>query len=200
MHTRPTPRTARTLACAVAALALSATGLAPASAQQPMQKMRPGLWEHSVSMKSQSGEMEAAMAQAQKSLAAMPPAQRKQMQDMVAAQGLGITLGDKGHSIKVCVTPEQAAIDSFPQQDGCTQKVQRVDASTMKVSFQCKPDPGEAPTSGEGTVSFQGDKAYTGQFKIKTTMDGKPEQMEMAQKGQWLSRDCGAIKPAPMER
>ena len=197
MHTRPTPRTARTLACAAAALALSATGLTPASAQQPMQKMRPGLWEHSVSMKSQSGEMEAAMAQAQKSLAAMPPAQRKQMQDMMAAQGLGITLGDKGHSIKVCVTPEQAAMDSFPQQDGCTQKVQRVDASTLKVSFSCKGDADSPATSGDGTVTLQGPKAYTGQFKIKTMgANGKPDQIDMGQSGKWLSDACGATQPA----
>lgn len=182
------------------ALALLAGGVvAPASAQQ--QKMSPGLWEHSMSMKSQSGKMEAALAQAQKAMASMPAAQRKQMEQMMAAQGLNISSGPQGQTtIKVCITPEQAAMDSMPQQEGCTQKVQRVDASTMKVSFQCKPEPGEAPTSGEGTVSFQGDKAYTGQFKIKTTMDGKPEQMEMAQKGKWLSRDCGTIKPAPMER
>ena len=198
MHILSKPRTARTLACAATAVwALSAIGLAPASAQQPMQKMRPGLWEHSVSMKSQSGEMEAAMAQAQKSLAAMPPAQRKQMQDMMAAQGLGITLGDKGHSTKVCVTPEQAAMDSFPQQDGCTQKVQRVDASTLKVSFNCKGDADSPATSGDGTVTLQGPKAYTGQFKIHTTgANGKPDRIDMAQSGKWLSDACGATQPA----
>ena len=178
-----------------AVLAGAAGALAPASAQE---KMRPGLWEHSVSMKSQSGEMEAAMAQAQKSLAAMPPAQRKQMQDMMAAQGLGITLGDKGHSIKVCVTPEQAAMDSFPQQDGCTQKVQRVDASTLKVSFSCKGDAKNSPpTSGDGSVTLQGPMAYTGQFKIKTMgANGKPDQIDMAQSGKWLSDACGATQPA----
>ena len=53
------------------------------------------------------------------------------------------------------------------------------------------------PTSGEGTVQFQSPTAYTGQFKIKTTgLTGKPEQIDMAQQGQWLSGECGAIKPA----
>ena len=193
--------TARVFVFTAAVLALSAGALAPASAPQPMQKMRPGLWEHSGTLKSQSGQIEAAMAQAQKSMAAMPPAQRKPMEQMMAAQGLGITLGDKGHSTKVCVTPEQAAMDSFPQQDGCTQKVQRVDASTMNMTFQCKGDTDTPPTSGEGTVQLQGSAAYTGQFKIKTAgANGKPEQIDMAQSGKWLSDNCGAIKPARMGR
>ena len=118
----------------------------------------------------------------------------------MAAQGIGISSGSQSQTLKVCITPEQAAMDNLPQQDGCTQKVQRVDASTMKVSFQCKAEPGEAPTSGEGTVSFQSPKAYTGQFKIKSTINNKPEQLDMAQKGKWLSGDCGAIKPAPTAR
>ena len=57
-----------------AAALLAAAGGAHA---QP-QKLRPGLWEHTVAMKSQSGQMEAAMAQMQKSLASMTPEQRKQ--------------------------------------------------------------------------------------------------------------------------
>lgn len=166
-----------------------------------MEKMRPGLWEHNVTLKSQSGQIEAAMAQAQKAMAAMPPAQRKQMEQMMAAQGVGIGSGaNKGHTVKVCVTPEQAAMDEMPQQDGCTQKVQRVDARTMKMTFQCKGDDDTPPTSGEGTVQLQGPAAYTGQFKIKTTTNGKPEQIDMAQSGKWLSDNCGAIKPAPMGR
>lgn len=178
-----------------AVLALSTAVMAPASAQE---KMRPGLWEHSVKMKTQSGQMEAALAQAQQAMASMPPAQRKQMEQMMAAQGLELGSGPQGQTtVKVCITPEQAALDQMPQQEGCTQKMQRLDASTMKVSFSCKAEPGEAPTSGEGTVKLAGPTAYTGNFKIKTSQGGKPEQIDMAQTGRWLSSDCGAIKPAP---
>ena len=181
-----------------AVLALSTAVVAPASAQE---KMRPGLWEHSVSMTSQSGKMEAAMAEAQQAMAKMPPAQRKQMEQMMAAQGLNISSGPQGQTaVKVCITPEQAAIDQIPQQEGCTQKVQRVDAKTMQVSFSCKGESGEGPTSGEGTVKFDSPTAYSGHFKIKTTQDGKPEQLDMAQTGRWLSNDCGSIQPAPTGR
>ena len=181
-----------------AVLACAAGALAPASAQE---KMRPGLWEHSVTMKSQSGQMEAALAEAQKAMANMAPARRKQMEQMMAAQGIHLSSGPQGQtSVKVCITPEQAAIDQIPQQDGCTQKVQRTDASTMQVSFSCKGESGEGPTSGEGTVHFQGPTGYSGNFKINTQQNGKPEQIDMAQTGRWLSNDCGAIKPAPTGR
>ncbi len=178
-----------------AALALLASMAGGASAQQ---RMRPGLWEHSVNMKSQSGQMEAALAEMQKSLASMPPEQRKQMEQMMAQQGVG--MGPKGQTVKVCITKEQADLDNIPQQEGCTQKVQRVDASTMKVAFSCKGSQGQPPSSGEGTITMQGPTAYTGQFRFKTETQGKPEQIDMAQSGKWLSDNCGAIKPMPSGR
>lgn len=184
----------RSIVCA-AALTLLAGASGAASAQQ---KMRPGLWEHSVAMKSQSGQMEAAMAEMQKSLASMPPEQRKQMEQMLAQQGVG--MGPKGQTVKVCITKEQADLDHIPQQQGCTQKVQRVDASTMKVAFSCKGGQDQPPSSGEGTITMQGPTAYTGQFRFKTQTQGKPEQIDMAQSGKWLSESCGAIKPLPMGR
>ena len=175
---------------ASAALALLASVAGGAQAQQ---KMRPGLWEHHVSMKSQSGQMEAAMAEMHKSMASMPPEQRKQMEQMLAQQG--VSLGPQGQAVKVCVTKEQAEADHLPQQEGCTQNVQRINASTMKVAFSCKGGQGQPPSSGEGTVSMQGPTAYTGNFKVKTTSNGKPEQIDMVQNGKWLAADCGTIKP-----
>ena len=98
------------------------------------------------------------------------------------------------------ITKEQADLDNIPQQEGCTQKVQRVDASTMKVAFSCKGGQDQPPSSGEGTITMQGPTAYTGQFRFKTQNQGKPEQIDMAQSGKWLSANCGAIKPMPMGR
>jgi hypothetical protein len=180
------------LAIAVTTAVLMPGALGLAHAQ--VQKMRPGLWEHSVVMKSQSGQMEAAMAKMQKSLAGMPPEQRKQIEKMLAQQG--VSMGPKGQTVKICVTKEQADMDNMPQQEGCTQKVQRISADTMKVAFSCKGRQGQPPSSGEGTVSLQGTTAYTGQFKFKTENEGRPEQIDMAQSGKWLSDNCGASKPA----
>ena len=176
---------------AVPAAALVA--LSGAASAQP-QKMRPGLWEHAVSMKSQSGQMEAAMAQMQKSLASMPPAQRKQMELMLAQQGLG--MGPTGQTIKVCITPEQANLDAIAPQEGCIQNVKRTGPNSVAMTFSCKGDSDQPPTSGEGAITFSGPTAYAGNFKVKTTSNGKPEQIDMAQSGKWLAAECGAIKPA----
>lgn len=61
----------------MAALWLAAT----ASAQQ----IKPGLWENTSQM---GGAMGAPMAQMQQQMASMPPAQRKQMEAMLAQQGI----------------------------------------------------------------------------------------------------------------
>ncbi len=53
------------------------------------QTLKPGLWEINNKMQSGSGEMEQAMASMEKQMAGMPPQQRKQMQDMLAKQGMG---------------------------------------------------------------------------------------------------------------
>ena len=177
-------------AMTAAVLLPGALGLAHA---QP-QKIRPGLWEHSVVMKSQSGQMEAAMAQAQKAMASMTPAQREQMEKMLSQQG--VTLGPNGNTVKVCISAAQADLDHLPVQEGCTQKVQRTGSNSVAMTFSCQGHQGQPPTSGEGTMTFSGPTAYAGNFKVKATSNGKPEQIDMAQTGKWLSADCGAIKPA----
>lgn len=187
MHT-PIPR--------ALAFVLSATVLGPglwATAHAQTQKLRPGLWENSVTMKSQSGQLEAAMAQMQKSMASLTPAQRKQMEQAMAQQG--VSMGPSGNTVKVCITPEQADLDRIPAQEGCTQNVQRTGPNAVAMTFSCKGTQGQPPTTGEGTMTFQGPTAYTGNFKVKTTSNGKPEQIDMVQNGKWLAADCGAIKP-----
>jgi hypothetical protein len=162
-------------------------GLALAQAQ----KMRPGLWEHSFTMKSQSGQMEKAMSEMQQQLASMPPDQRKMMEQMMAQQGRG--MGAKGSSIQMCITKEQAERDEVPQQEGgCSQQVMQRTANTIKVKFSCTGNP---PTSGESEVTFASPTAYTGKSVVNTTVEGKPERMTMDQSGKWLSADCGSIKP-----
>lgn len=177
------------LIVSTAALALLAGAAGGASAQQ---RMRPGLWEHSVNMKSQSGQMEAAMAEMQKSLASMPPAQRKQMEQMMAAQGVKLGQGG-GMSVQVCVTPEMAAQQEVPvQKEGdCTTKVQSRSGNTMKVAFSCK----NPPSSGEGTYVFRGDTGYDMKMLVKTTEGGKPVTTTMEGTGRWLGADCGKVKP-----
>lgn len=173
---------------AITALACASLG---GAAHAQAQKMRPGLWEHSFTMKSQSGQMEKAMSEMHQQMAAMPPEQRKMMEQMMAQQGMGV--GTPGKSVKVCITKEQAERDEIPQQEGnCTQQVVQRSGNTIKVKFSCAGNP---PTSGEGEITFLSPTAYTGKTTVNTTVDGKPERMTMDQTGKWLSGDCGSIKP-----
>lgn len=169
---------------------LAAAVLTAATAAQA-QSIKPGLWEHGFTIKSASGQMEAGMAEMQKQMAALPPDQRKMMEQMLAQQGVG--MGPKGQSVRICITPEEAARQEVPAAEGnCTQKVTQRSANTIKVSFSCADKP---PSSGEGEITFLSPTAYSGKMQVRTTVDGKPERMDMTTTGKWLAADCGAIKP-----
>jgi hypothetical protein len=140
-------------------------------------------------MKSQSAEMEKAMAQAQAAMANMTPEQRKQMDAMMAKNG--IAMGGAPNTVRMCITPEQAALRQVPTRDGCTHTMQH-NGNTTRMQFSCAGDP---PSSGEGQFTLLSPKAYDGEFTFTTQRQGKPEVMQTKQSGKWLSADCGAIKP-----
>jgi Protein of unknown function (DUF3617) len=183
------------LAVPLALAALATLCALPASAQ----KLAPGLWEHSVTMKTDSGRMEAGMARMQQQLAAMPPEKRKQVEAMMAGQGMGAMGGGAGQPmvVKVCLTPEQAAGDEMPQSDGqCKQLSQERSGKTLRFKFACS---GERAATGEGEYTLDSDKAHHGRTVISTTAQGKPERMDMTHTARWLAADCGAVKPRPMK-
>lgn len=155
------------------------------------QSTKPGLWEINQKVGG-NPEMDKAMAEMQQQLASMPPAQRKQMEQMMAAQGVKLGQGG-GMSVQVCVTPEMAAQQEVPvQKEGdCTTKVQSRSGNTMKVAFSCK----NPPSSGEGTYVFRGDTGYNMKMLVKTTEGGKPVTTTMEGTGRWLGADCGKVKP-----
>jgi hypothetical protein len=175
-------------------LALSAALLALGASAAWAQSTKPGLWEIQHKMGG-NPEMDKAMAEMQKQLAAMPPEQRKMMQDMMAKQGGGMpTMGAGGAmAMKVCITPEMAARNDMPQQTegDCTTTITSRSGSTLKMKFVCT----KPPSSGEGTYTFKGDTAYTMQMTMSSQHQGKPQNMTMDGQGKWLSADCGAIKP-----
>jgi hypothetical protein len=157
------------------------------------QNLKPGLWEVNNKMQSSSGQMEKAMAESQKQMAAMPPEQRKMMQDMMAKQGLSMGPGAGGNmAVKICMTKEMAERNELPAQQGdCKTTNSPRSGNTMKMSFACT----QPPSSGEGTVTFVSPEAYTMKMTMKSMMQGKPETMTMDGGGKWLSADCGNIKP-----
>ncbi len=157
------------------------------------QSTKPGLWEITHKMGG-SAEMDQAMAQMQQQLASMPPAQRKQMEDMLAKQGMsmGASAGG-GISVKVCMTREMAERNEMPQaqQGDCKSTASPRVGNTQKISFVCT----QPPSSGEGQITFTSNEAYTMKMVTTTSVKGKPEKMTLDGSGKWLSADCGAVKP-----
>lgn len=160
------------------------------------QKIAPGLWEHAMTMKSDSGGIEKQMAQMQQELAKMPPAQRKQMEQMMAGRGVGMGGGPgQPTTIQVCLTPEQAARDEWPQHDGrCKQTSMERSGNKMRFKFACTGDP---PTHGEGETTIENAKAHSGRVVVDSVVKGKPERMEIQTRARWLAADCGSVKPRP---
>jgi hypothetical protein len=177
--------TFRSLACTFA--------LSLAAAAAGAQTMKPGLWEVTTKIGG-SAEMDKAMAQMQQQLSSMPPAQRKQMEEMMAKQGVGLAGGSGGGmTAKVCVSKEMAARNQMPvqQQGNCTTTTSDKTASSMKMKFTCT----SPPSSGEGQFTFSGDSAYTMKMNVTSTQQGTPRNTTLDSSGKWAAADCGAVKP-----
>lgn len=153
--------------------------------------LRPGLWEHTTAIKSQSGEMEKAKKQMDQQMASMPPEQRKMMEQMMASQGIAQT--PQGNSVKTCITPQDAKLNIVPQTDQrCKQQILKQSGNSVRFKYECQGNP---HSSGEGEYIIKNNKAYTGKMSVRTTVQGHTEVMQMDQSGKWLSDDCGKLKP-----
>lgn len=172
-------------------LALIALAAAAPPLARAQEKILPGLWEHTFSMKSETGRMEALQQQMQTQMAALPPAQRQQMEAMMAQRGVAI--GPRGNTFKVCISKEDAAADRLPQNDErCQQQTLQRSGNTVRFKFSCATEP---PASGEGQFTVTNPKAYTGSSTVNTVVQGQPERMLVSTNGRWVGADCGALAP-----
>jgi hypothetical protein len=184
------PRAARNFLLPVIAVAV-AVGIAHA------QSIKPGLWE-SKSKMTGSPEMEAAMAQAQKQLAAMPPEQRKQMEAMLAKQGMGSSQGKDGETVtRICMTKEMVDRKAPPaMQPGCTATASKFEGNKQTYGFSC---PGKG--AGEGVVTFRSDTEFHTAMTM-TADDPRAQAMTMKidATSRFVSSDCGDVKPLPVPK
>jgi hypothetical protein len=174
-----------------ASLLVAAAAAAALSLPVAAQSLKPGLWE--VSNKMDNPQMNQAMAEMQKQLAAMPPAQRKQMEEMMAKQGVKMGSGGAqgGMAAQICMTQEMTERGDVPIQGNCKITQQSRSGNTTKMAYTCA----NPPSSGEGTFTYHGPEAYSSRTVVKTTVQGKPETITMEGSGKWLKADCGNLKP-----
>ena len=184
----PSIRLNRSLVLAAACAAFTAV---PAAAQT----MKPGLWEITNKMGG-SGEMGAKMAaaqeQMQKAMASMSPEQRKQMEKMMAQQGVNMAPGTGGGmSTRICVSKDMAARNEAPaqQQGDCKQEQLQRSGNTTKFRYTCS----NPPSTGEGEIVVHSPESYT--MKMSVTQKGQKDRMTMEAQGKFISSDCGSLKP-----
>jgi hypothetical protein len=159
------------------------------------QSLKPGLWEttHKTQFDGNS-ETSQKMAQAQQQMANMPPEQRKMMEEMMKSRGISMNIGAGGSAmtVKYCMTKEMAERKEIQAQRGeCKSTHTPMGPGKMKIAFTCS----NPPSSGEGEVTFSSPEAYSMKMVVNTTMQGKPEKMNMDASAHWLAADCGDIKP-----
>jgi hypothetical protein len=179
----------RLLAAGVAAL----TG----TLAQAEPHLRPGLWEETVTVKSDNAQANAAMEQMKARMAAMTPEQREAMEKMMASHGVGMGAGSgPANAIRVCVTKEQADRGFKPEDNGhCTRSNVSTSGNTTSFDFACKSE--RSSVTGHGSFTARGDTAFT----ASTTADNVSPKMTMHIQsdiaGRFVSTDCGDVKPMP---
>jgi len=164
------------------------------------QSMKPGLWEVSTRMQGAAGgQLAEAQAQMQEQMKNMPPEQRKMMEERMAQRGMRMGPGGPGTgmTVQMCVTKEMAERHDMPQGRGeCRTTSQQKSGNTMKVAFACS----NPPSTGEAQMTFSGPEAYSSKVTVNTTVNGRPETMNMDSSGKWLASDCGSVKPPMMPK
>ena len=172
---------------------LTAAALAAAAFAASAQTMKPGLWE--INNKMNNPQMDAAMAEMQKQMAAMPPDQRKQMEAAMAQRGVQMVqpAAGGGMAVRMCMTKEMIERNDVPmqQQSDCKITSQSKSGSTTRMAFTCA----NPPSSGEGEYTVVSPDAYRSKMTMKTVVNGKPETTNMETAGKWLGADCGTVKP-----
>jgi hypothetical protein len=163
---------------------------AGAMAAAPAQIIKPGLWETNNKMGG-NAKMQDAMALMQQQMAKLGPEQRARAEGLMAKHG--VSIGNDGVAVKMCVTPEMAAQQQLPlQQHGnCTYQHAPMTGNSMKYSFTCT----NPQASGDGTVTFASPTSYTSAMRVTSSATGSPETVSVDSIGHWVGADCGGIQP-----
>ena len=170
---------------------IAAAILSAAMASANAQTIKPGLWEPHNTVKTGDLQTDAAIQTAMQQLANMPPAQRAQMEAMLAQNGVSVPKvgGDGSMTVTACVTPEMAAKKELPlnQKGNCTSKTVPA-AGGLDVSFSCS----NPTSSGQGRIRFSDDSHYTMIMDVNTEATGAPQQVKVNSTGRWVGASCPA--------
>lgn len=158
----------------------------------PAADMKPGLWEIKTLRQVVDGQdIHAQMQAMQKQLAALPAAQRKQMEAMMAGQGVGMS--DSG-AVRICIS-EEAARRNAPVIDPkgeCQPRMLTRSGNTVRFEIDCTMD--GRRTQGKGESTFSGDSVHSRMDMTTTGPDGH-HSMQTESRMTYLGPDCKGLAP-----
>ncbi|MFT3780207.1 MAG: DUF3617 domain-containing protein [Ottowia sp.] len=173
----------------------AALAVGAAQAQGPG-GLKAGLWESRTLKMAMDGkdmlpQMKAAREQMQKSLAGMPPEQRKKMEAVMAAQGADPTVR------RICVSAEMArkehAFVPRPARADCAEP--RLNRSGNRTAFEFSCKQGGGTITGKGETLAAGDEISTKVETASTDAGGAKHVMAAETQMKFISADCGGLKP-----
>ena len=174
-----------------ALLALAALGAAHAQSG-----LKAGLWESRTQKMVMDGkdmlpQMKAAREQMQKSLAGMPPEQRKKMEAMMGAQGGDPTVQ------RMCISADMAKKDQAfvprPAHADCAEPKLNRSGNRTAFEFSCKQ--GGGTVTGKGETVADGEQISTKVETASTDAAGAKHTMVAETQMKFIGADCGGLKP-----
>ena len=163
-------------------LLLACTAALLGTAVQAQEHIKPGLWEITVDTKTDNPAMEQMKAR----LAAMPPEQRAAMAKMIP----GMATGDAPNSLRVCITPEQAARAASPDANSRCARTNVVHSgNTTTFDMAC------GSMTGHGKMVRVSDNEFVSDSTSEMTHGSQTTHMQSHSTSKFVSSDCGDVKP-----
>jgi len=154
--------------------------------------LRPGLWEETVTSKTDNPQANAAMEQMKQRMAAMTPEQRAMMEKMMG--GHAMAAGGAPAAIRVCITKEQAERNFAPDANThCTRSNFSTSGNTTSFDMSCVMP--QTTMTGHGTFTNHGDSAFTVTSSADTVSAKSKMHVDSEITGKFVSSDCGDVKP-----
>lgn len=156
----------------------------PALAQQI--PVKPGLWEHKMALRSESGRVEVALEIARTQMALLPVEQRRMVEDTIRQQGLQVDWVNQ--TFQNCITEEevQSGRFSFAENGGCEQTSVRNKGFVTEIEFVC--------SQGQGELTLEDGTQYTGTSSMTLNFGGFVENATATHSGRWVGASCSATQ------
>ena len=161
--------------------------------------MKPGLWEMKpirqvVDGQDMTAQMASAQAEMRQAMASMSPAQRKQMEAMMAGQGMPAQ-NAAGGAMRICISPAMAARNTpMVDAEGRCEPA-KLNHSGNKTSFEFNCTANGSSQVGKGESVASGD-AVTTRLDMTTTDAHGRHTLHSETQMKYLGSDCQGVKPA----